>query len=326
MPTTYKIWNTGRQLESVQISVGVASGNMWHPVDMLKEFLAGAKFSHASMGVVSLILFSVAIALHFPAQIATRYELDEDSSIASSPIDSANSPRGGTSDYSSTQIFNDLESKSVTADKNRWGDLLPIAPGAVVDSANFSGMDLRGAQAGGAEFFRGNFQRANMAGANFSEAFLSEANLDGAFMQYASFRSAQLQGARMLDADLSQANLRGAILINANLKGAVLTRANLVWADLTIANFEFSNLYAADLGNSLLIGVNFRGSILAEANLSGARLHDADFAGADLYRANFEDADLRYARITRRQLSMACGNSGTRLPDSHEGFVMPPCH
>lgn len=193
------------------------------------------------------------------------------------------------------------------------------------DVLDFSESDLRGAEARRAEFFLGNFDRANLSGADFTEAYLGKATINGAILRDATFRSAELRDASLLDADLSGANFKGAILVNAMLNGAVLARVNLAWSDLTIASAEYANLHRANLSNALLIGVNMRRAILSGANLSGARLHQADLRDADLHQTNLENADLRYAIVSRDQLAMACGNARTRLPASIAGFEMTPC-
>jgi hypothetical protein len=81
--------------------------------------------------------------------------------------------------------------------------------------ANLSGMDMRGAQLGGAGMAR---------------ARLSGANLSGAHLRFADFRQADLSSANLAGSDLSFADLRGATVDGADFTDADLTLAE--WSDI----------------------------------------------------------------------------------------------
>jgi hypothetical protein len=124
--------------------------------------------------------------------------------------------------------------------------------------------------------------------------------------------------ANFLDADISTKPQNWLQLIAqsssviAQVKGADLRRSNLRHAYargtfLINANLEEANLEGADLRRSDLRG----------ANLSRAKLRGAKLAGADLSAADLSGAD-----VLPSDLSGACGDSKTKLP---QGMSIDPC-
>lgn len=82
--------------------------------------------------------------------------------------------------------------------------------GLVLEHADLSPANLRGAD----------LSSAYLSGANLSDASLIDANLGGADLRNANLRYAILSGANLRGADLSDADLSSAYLIGANLRGA----------------------------------------------------------------------------------------------------------
>jgi hypothetical protein len=143
----------------------------------------------------------------------------------------------------------------------------------------------------------------DLSRANLSNQWLARTNLSGANLSSANLSSAKLFDANLSNAHLQLANLFGADLSGTDLSGANLFGANLSGADLRLANLSGANLFFA----------NLKGADLSGADLSDAGLVGADLGGADLSRAALAKA---------RELSEACGNESTKLP---EGFTVRPC-
>jgi Pentapeptide repeats (8 copies) len=118
-------------------------------------------------------------------------------------------------------------------------------------------------------------------------------------------RGAHFIGAHLEGAYLREAHLEGAILVAAHLKGARLTRAHLEGAYLTRAHLERAYLSEAHL----------EGTHLYRAHLEGAFLLGAYFEGADLRETHLEGAYLTEAHLEGVDLSLAFGDTKTRLPD-----------
>ena len=124
------------------------------------------------------------------------------------------------------------------------------------------------------DFFRANFEganlerailkRANLQGANFERAYLVEANLQGA----------NLERAYLVEANLKRANFERAYLVEANLREAKLQRANLEGANLYWASLQGANLQEANLQAANLQGANLQAAILYWAILKGTIYED----------------------------------------------------
>ena len=160
-------------------------------------------------------------------------------------------------------------------------------------------------ETGGKAGHRANFSQVNLQGANLATANLSRANLAGADLRWvnsfgAELQGADLQGADLREAYLEEANLQEAIVKGANLGEAYLVGANLRGADLTQANLQQINLRMADLteanlGRANLQNANLENAGLLKANLSFANLQNANLGAAEIAYANFENADLKGA-------------------------------
>ncbi len=128
--------------------------------------------------------------------------------------------------------------------------------------------------------------------------------------------------------DCQACDLRGADFSYQDLEGRDLSGANLREANLSVASLDMSRLSGAELSGAVMVGAK-----LGLANLSGADLSGATLKGAWLGAAALSDAELTGADIsgawlanvkglTQTQLSAACGDSSTRLP---EGLTVPAC-
>ena len=111
-----------------------------------------------------------------------------------------------------------------------------------------------------AETFRG----ASFLKANLPEAEFSDLDLSGADFQEANLTCSCFSGADLRDADLRDADLRNAHLEGADLRGADLQDANLRGADLRGAYLSNANLEGADLRGAYIKDVNFRDAALRD--------------------------------------------------------------
>jgi hypothetical protein len=110
------------------------------------------------------------------------------------------------------------------------------------------------------------------------------------------------------DSEIRQ--VKPAIIADANLKGVRANRAFLVHANFRGADLTEASLRRADL----------RGAEFQSADLRGALLIEADLRGANLTMANLTMADLRQTSLTLQQVSSACLDGATILPEI-KGFV-----
>jgi uncharacterized protein YjbI with pentapeptide repeats len=160
-------------------------------------------------------------------------------------------------------------------------------PAAVLDSADLTGLNLRGASLAKADLRDAILNGARLDGADLSGADLTEASLASA-----SLRDANLADASLIGADLKGASAYGAQLARANLTNGKLRRAQLSDADLTGATLNGAELVNANLGGALLDG-----AFIGSADLTGAWLADAKLPGAILTRSNLAGATLRGAKM-----------------------------
>jgi uncharacterized protein YjbI with pentapeptide repeats len=205
---------------------------------------------------------------------------------------------------------------ALTVIGRRKGPELPDLAKVNIPGANLNRANLRSADLNGADL-----NSAYLSGANLSFANLIGAQLTGANLTGANLSRADLTGADLTGANLGLANLNGAYLSRANLTGANLSRANLRGADLSGANLRGVNLSGANLSGAYPIGADLTG-----ANLRGADLSGADVRGADVTGATLSGADLTGAKnLIQAQLSEACGNNETELPEGLDLTLLKPC-
>jgi uncharacterized protein YjbI with pentapeptide repeats len=126
-----------------------------------------------------------------------------------------------------------------------------------------------------------------------------------------------------VNCDLFQVNLS-----YKELEGRDLSGSRLRQADLSLATFDGSKLAGANLSVSNAFGArfaktDFSGANLSDATLVGSWFGGAMMTGADLRGANLSGSYLFTAKgLTQDQLSMACGDEATKLP---QGLTIPLC-
>ena len=130
----------------------------------------------------------------------------------------------------------------------------------------------------GKDFTSADFSTVNLSGADLSEAFLYGSN----------FMKADLGRAKLREADL-----RYTKLIEANFSGADLTDSSLGSADLSRANLSGALLHGTNLGRAILLEANFTQAYLYGTTLTEVVLTEADFNKAYLGNTVFARVDLR---------------------------------
>lgn len=103
---------------------------------------------------------------------------------------------------------------------------------------DLGGLNLKGVNLAGANFYEARLTRANLQGADLSEANLGHARLVEANLRDANLTQAYCSTANLQSADLRGANLAGAYLSKANLRGANLCGANLI--DATVSDEQLA--------------------------------------------------------------------------------------
>ena len=200
-----------------------------------------------------------------------------------------------------------------------WNESKENAPETVRDlsSADFTGLDLRGAN-----FTQDDLSFATLRGADLREADLTDANLLQADLRDADFTGAVLRGADIRHTPASAAKFIGANLIRAQLEDATLVGADLQGALLIGADFM-----GADLRHAVLIGANLCGADLRCSFLAGAVLMGADLTYADLTDTELEGTDVTGIGTVGESLETNCGAStrtqaaATRWSDSSPRLV-----
>jgi uncharacterized protein YjbI with pentapeptide repeats len=134
---------------------------------------------------------------------------------------------------------------------------------------------------------------------------------------------------------VTYASVQGRIL-NANIDNADVSTKPEGWTgDPSKERTEILQVKPADLAGANLRNAHASGAFLARANLQGADLRNADLRQADLRRADLVEADLRgtdlrganlsmadlgETTLTKEQVSEACFDGGTKLPEI-KGFA-----
>ncbi len=108
-------------------------------------------------------------------------------------------------------------------------------------------------------------------------------------------------------------NFSGARIRQADLSIVTADRARFHGANMSLSNFFGARLSGADLTETNLEGATFVGAYLGGARFNGAVLTGANFSGAEMADA---------AGLTQAQLSTACGDATTTLP---QGMTIPTC-
>lgn len=125
-------------------------------------------------------------------------------------------------------------------------------------------------------------------------------------------------GCNLFQADLAYRDLEG-----LDLSGARLRQADLSLSTMNHASFARADLSVSNLFGARFTAASFRNADLSRANAVGAYFGSADFTGAVLDGTNLAGAEMETARgLTQAQLSAACGDGATRLP---EGLTLRAC-
>jgi uncharacterized protein YjbI with pentapeptide repeats len=99
-------------------------------------------------------------------------------------------------------------------------------PGCNLFQGDFTGMEVRGLDLGGARLRQADLSLAVMNRTNFSRGDLRDIEAYGAVLSSSNLSGANLTNASLVGAYLDGANLNGATLSGANLSGASLLRAS----------------------------------------------------------------------------------------------------
>jgi len=145
--------------------------------------------------------------------------------------------------------------------------------------ADFSGMDLTGANFSEAALYDADFRGTMLTGANFYEANLDSALFDGAL----------LRGANFCEATLTNASLRNAILNSAIFHSAYMRDADITSASMWDTVGDGTVIQTIQTGRYVI-------NITADAIQIGCQRHTpAEWMGfADGYIASMDDGALQW--------------------------------
>jgi uncharacterized protein YjbI with pentapeptide repeats len=149
----------------------------------------------------------------------------------------------------------------------------------ILNDADFTGSDLRGAQFAGCHFERAALHCTDLGGADLRSTNLKRADLRGAVLAGAALNGAVLDEADMRAAYIAMTDASGSLRIVPRRLGRLL--GGLSDSDI-----------GADFTNCAMRGVRLCAANLKGANFTGAVLDAADFTGAKLDGAVFHDAVL----------------------------------
>lgn len=216
------------------------------------------------------------------------------------------------------------------------------------NECDFAGQNLSDAMIIGAHFSDSDFSHATLINAGLQECVLSDTNLtdvnlSGARMSGVSFidsdlRDAHLAGVqgdrvRFTGSDMERADLTGVRFVVVSFADAELGQAVLAGSQFHHADFTNASMDRTVLRGARMPRANFRDAtgdrtVFVNADLRGANFTNAEFDRADFSGARLEGANLSQARLlraqglTHAQISAACGDTDTELPD---GLVVAPC-
>ncbi|MCP3961831.1 MAG: pentapeptide repeat-containing protein [bacterium] len=166
---------------------------------------------------------------------------------------------------------------------------------------------------------RGELMKRLVAEQRVSKAFSRDGIiLDAAFLPRGSNLSGvDLASASIRGADLTGVDLAHSVAVETDFEEAVLNDVDLKCASLTSSRFAGATMQNADLAWSKLSGAD-----MSRANLGGAVLFEAEVANTGFYFTNLRGADLEGVEgLSKQQVSWACLDSTTKLPNSQEFSV-----
>jgi len=143
-------------------------------------------------------------------------------------------------------------------------------------------------------------QISDLKGLNFSGKNLRFANAKQAFLIRSDFSYTEMQWINLEETILIEANFT-----HAKLDNALLNNADLRWANLTETNFNEANLSQANLGNSSLKNTRFTYSQMNGVNFHHSVGLDVYFIDVDLRLANFTSAQFPGVKMINTKLQEA---------------------
>lgn len=178
---------------------------------------------------------------------------------------------------------------------------------------------------------------SNLEGANLSGADLSMTDLSRANIQKTNFNKTMLVRASLAGAKADGANFERTEGYRSNLSGISAVGASFVSSEMQRANFSDADLHdvdftKAELGRAIFYKAKLENTRFAMTNLSRATFHNAemggsiDFTNAFLFLTRIEGVDLSGATgLTQDQISLACGDNATKLPQGLQKPSEWPC-
>ncbi len=149
-----------------------------------------------------------------------------------------------------------------------------------LESADLSGMDLRGI-----DFSKVNLSRADLTECRLAGSRLSEANLSHVKASEADLSGCNLSGANLSHGDFHktsfyESNMVYAKALEADFHLADLCNSDCSTADFAKSNFQHAKCCSTDFRKTVLAGADFREAMLRGALFRGANLKDANLEGA----------------------------------------------
>ncbi len=205
--------------------------------------------------------------------------------------------------------------------------------GVIGAGADMSGQDLTAKLLANSIFTRANLENTIMTktflqGSQLDSATLVNAKISRAIMTNMTARGADFSSTLIEDTDMTGIQAQGALFKETEISNSILSAGQYSGTD-----FSGSAFVATYLDQSIFFGANFNDVTFYDVNMSRANLEQVRGQGAvfdkvEFYKtklagANFSGADLSTATaLTQEQLSLACGNAETKLP---EGMTIPTC-
>jgi uncharacterized protein YjbI with pentapeptide repeats len=274
---------TGVNLAGCDFSNANLSGANLSQLDLRKTVLTGANLSNANLSAADLSSVDLTGANLAGTNLSS---IDLTTVTFPSPLTRSTDPTHLTNFAKSTLPFTvigldwsylNLTSTTIVERPTSLAKLVAIS--TCILSADFSDVDL--------------------TGANFANATLSNANLTGANLTNTNFNGASLIGASLSSAQLNQTQFQGGALGGVEQDQA----ADLSYAYAMSCSFEQCNLYGVNFGGATIIECNFKSAPLSEADFSNAYLPNADFKDSTLQGVKFDGAFMVECDLTNADLS-----------------------
>lgn len=183
---------------------------------------------------------------------------------------------------------------------------------------NFRDDDLEGALFENCQFYRCDFNRANLSDATFINCqFIERGDTSGCHFDYANLKEASFQqcdlsmavftGTQCYGIEFRDCQLQGADFGVASFAqhitdktffcSAFITKCNLSYANLENAKLEKCELFENRWRGANLSGASFKGSDLSHGEFSGEVWRQGDFRETNLSHVDLSELDLRFVDI-----------------------------